>query len=65
MKRVGFGAWASLSLLGVMVGCSESDAPAIGGAMMNGDPAMMEGDGAMMNGDAMKGDEKMMKDGGE
>ena len=44
MKQVNFLALASLLLMSVAVGCSDSDAPAAGGAMMK-DGAMMKEDG--------------------
>ncbi len=68
MKRLNFLTLATLLLLGVaVVGCSEPDAPAAGGAMMN-DAKMKDGesmtkeDGGMMKGDAMMKDGGMMKD---
>jgi hypothetical protein len=63
MKRMNLLALTSLLFFSVVVGCSEPDAPAAGGAMMNDDTKMKDG-GAMMQeaGGTMK-DDTMMKDG--
>lgn len=76
MTRMNFLTLASLLLLSVaVVGCSEPEAPATGGAMMNNDSKMMDGeammkeegdmkDEAMMKDDGMMKDDKMMKEDG-
>lgn len=72
VKHFNYFAWSSLLLAGLMIGCSETDAPATGGAMMT-DAAMQGGsmtkDGDMMQGGDMKSagmmkDDKMMKEDG-
>ena len=68
MKRLNFLAWSSLLFAGILVGCSETDAPATGGGMKR-DGAMQGGDmmkdGDMKGGGMMKDDEKMMKEEGK
>lgn len=70
MKRMRFGAWASLLLMSAVAGCSESGAQATVGTMVRDDAKMMEGemmmkDGPMMNDGAMKKDGRMMKEDGK
>jgi hypothetical protein len=64
MKRLNLLALASLLLLSVFAaGCSEPEAPAAGGAMMNDGSKMMDG-GDMMKDSGMKKEDAMMKDDG-
>ena len=64
MKRFNLLSLSCLFVLSLLAGCSDSTAPATGGAMMN-DTGMMKGDmkdDGMMKGD-MKSDGMMKEDG--
>ena len=64
MKRLNILTLASLLLFSVaVVGCSEPDAPAAGGAMLN-ESKMKDGEAIKQEESGMMKDDAMMKDGG-
>ena len=66
MKRLNLLALASLLLLSVaVVGCSEPDAPAAGGAMMTDDSRLKDGEAMKKEEGGMMKDDAMMKDDGK